>query len=41
VRLRYAGDNIFVTEAYDSKSNAKRAAEAIKKHSGDAEIEEV
>ncbi len=40
VRFKYNSEVIFSTEGYESKSNAKRAIESIKKHVGDAEIEE-
>lgn len=40
VRFKFNSEVIFSTEGYESKSNAKRAIESIKKHVGDAEIEE-
>jgi len=40
VRFKYNSEVIFATEGYSDKSGAKRAIESIKKHVGDAEIEE-
>ena len=41
VRFKYNAEIIFSTEGYDTKSGAKRAIEAIKKHVPDAEIVEL
>ena len=40
VRFKYNSEVIFYTEGYSDKSGAKRAIESIKKHVGDAEIDE-
>jgi len=40
VRFKYNSEVIFATEGYSDKSGAKRAIESIKKHVGDAEIED-
>ncbi|CAN5268727.1 YegP family protein [soil metagenome] len=40
VRFKYNAEVIFSTEGYSDKSGAKRAIESIKKHVGDAEIDE-
>ena len=40
VRFKYNSEIIFATEGYSDKSGAKRAIEAIKKHVGDAEVDE-
>ncbi len=40
VRFKYNSEVIFATEGYSDKSGAKRAIESIKKHVGDAEIDD-
>lgn len=40
VRFKYNSEVIFSTEGYSDKSGAKRAIESIKKHVGDAEIDD-
>jgi uncharacterized protein YegP (UPF0339 family) len=40
VRFKYNSEIIFSTEGYSDKSGAKRAIESIKKHVGDAEIDD-
>jgi uncharacterized protein YegP (UPF0339 family) len=40
VRFKFNSEVIFSTEGYSDKSGAKRAIEAIKKHVGDAPVED-
>lgn len=40
VRFKYNSEVIFSTEGYASKAGAKSAIESIKKHVGDAPVEE-
>ncbi|MCV0414642.1 MAG: DUF1508 domain-containing protein [Brevundimonas sp.] len=40
VRFKYNSEVIFSTEGYSDKSGAKRAIESIKKHVGDAPVED-
>ena len=39
-KFKYNNEVMFWTEGYDSRSNAKRAIESLKKNAPDAEIEE-
>ncbi|WP_292069567.1 YegP family protein [Brevundimonas sp. UBA7534] len=40
VRFKYNSEIIFSTEGYSDKSGAKRAIDSIKKHVGDAPVED-
>ena len=40
VRFKYNNEVIFATEGYASKSGARDAIASIKKHVGEAEVEE-